>query len=297
MITARHAATLALLALGMLSSAVASADTITKEQCVDAHGRGQDAREQGKISLARKLFLSCAQAGCPALIQGDCARFADDLMRQQSSLTFVARDAQGGDLPDTAVYVDDALIVTRLDDGKPHDVDPGRHTVKFTSGGKEQSVTVVVGTGEKGRAVVATFAAINAVAASSPRQPGAAPAGEPVERTVHPSGSLAVVIGGAIATATGGALAVIGVRGVPAVCSISSGHCAAPPGDPVFQDAKSSMQLVNVGIVVGAVGALALGGGLYWYYAKATTEREPPARVVMPLFTGDTAGIALSGRF
>ena len=38
----------------------------SKEECLDAHSKGQDAKEQGKISLARKLFLTCAQTSCPA---------------------------------------------------------------------------------------------------------------------------------------------------------------------------------------------------------------------------------------
>src|SRR5262245_57580496 len=117
MIAARHVVTFMIVCAlaSLLSSPVASAEPLSKEQCVEAHGRGQDAREQGKITLARKLFMTCAQASCPALVQGDCARFTDDLMRQQSSLTFVARDAQGADLPDTTVYVDDQLVATRLD--------------------------------------------------------------------------------------------------------------------------------------------------------------------------------------
>ena len=57
------------------------AGDLTKEECVDAHSKGQDAKEQGKISLARKLFLTCAQSSCPNLVQGDCARFADELSR------------------------------------------------------------------------------------------------------------------------------------------------------------------------------------------------------------------------
>ena len=70
--------------------------------------------------------------------------------------SFAARDATGADLPDTTVYIDDVLVVTRLDDGKPHDVDPGKHTVKFSNGGHD-SVTVVIGAGEQGRTVAATF--------------------------------------------------------------------------------------------------------------------------------------------
>ena len=72
-------------------SPIARAD-LSKEECLDAHSRGQDAKEQNKLSLARKLFLTCAQSSCPQVVQGDCARFADDLSRLQPSVTFIARD-------------------------------------------------------------------------------------------------------------------------------------------------------------------------------------------------------------
>ena len=296
MIAARHASVIALAITSFLSSPTVSADSLSKDQCVDAHSRGQDAKEQGKISLARKLFLSCAQPACPALVQGDCARYADDLTRQQSSLTFVARDAQGNDLPDTTVYVDDSLLLTRLDDGKPHDVDPGKHTVRFTTAGKEQTVTLVVGTGEKGRAVVAAFNTINVLPPGAARSgPGGQPR-EPEIKVLHPMGSRIMIdVGGGVA-ATGAVIAVIGFLRVPSNCSVSSGHCTAPPGDPVFDRAKSGVVLADVGLVAGTLGAATLAGGLIWYYTKATTEREPGA-VVMPMVTGDAAGIALSGSF
>jgi hypothetical protein len=300
MSASRHASAIALAIASSLSSPTASADSISKDQCVDAHSRGQDAREQGKLSLARKLFLSCAQASCPALVQSDCARFADDLGRLQPSLTFVARDALGADLPDTAVYVDDNLVVTRLDDGKPHDVDPGRHTVRFSSDGKDQTVTLVVDTGEKGRAVIATFTAVNAPIPSAGAHAAAglaATSREPEVRTIHPSRSRILIGVGAAVTLTGGVLGVLGVRNVPSNCSISSNRCSAPPGDPVFDQARSGMRLADVGIAVGAVGVAALTGGLAWYYLKATTERTSDGNVVMPLVTRDGAGLAVSGSF
>ena len=80
----------------------------------------------------------------------------------------------GNDLPDTTVYVDDLLVATRLDDGKAYDVDPGKHAVKLSHAGKEQIITVVVGAGEKGRTVNATFGA----PAASPVAPPLAGAGE-----------------------------------------------------------------------------------------------------------------------
>jgi hypothetical protein len=298
MTAARHAFVIALAIVSLLSSSPASADSISKDQCIDAHSRGQDAKDQGKISLARKLFLTCAQPSCPALVQNDCARFADDLARQQSSLTFVARDAQGGDLPDTAVYVDDNLIVTRLDDGKPHDVDPGKHTVRFTSGGKDHTVTLVVGTGEQGRTVIATFSTINAATPSTGVRSGVgATAREPGVKTVHPTGSRILIGVGAAATLTGAVVGVLGVLKVPSNCSISSNQCTAAPGDPVFDQAKSGMQQADIGIAVGTLGGAALAGGLVWYFMKASTEREGDGKVVMPVVTRDGAGLALSGRF
>src|SRR5690606_26319916 len=93
--------------------ATALADEASKEQCLESHSRGQDAKQQGKVTLARKLFMTCAQASCPSLVQSDCARFADELERVQPSLSFAARDGRGNDLPDTTVYVDGGLVLTR----------------------------------------------------------------------------------------------------------------------------------------------------------------------------------------
>src|SRR5215469_13220985 len=83
------------------ATSVAWAGGPTKEECLDAHSKGQDARESGQLSLARKLFLTCAQPSCPGLVQGDCARFSDELDKIQPTVSFAARDAGGADLPDT----------------------------------------------------------------------------------------------------------------------------------------------------------------------------------------------------
>ena len=297
--TARHATAIAFALAGFLSSPTAQADTLSKEQCIDAHSRGQDAREQGKLSLARKLFMSCAQSSCPALVQGDCARFTDDLMRQQSSLSFVARDAQGADLPDTAVYVDGNLVVTRLDDGKPHDVDPGSHSVRFTSNGVDQTITLVVGTGEKGRVVSVTFSTINPPKprADRPGTPETAALSAGAQVTTHPTGSRYVIATGGALVVTGVVLGVLGVRKVPSNCSISSNHCLAPEGDPAFGQAKSGMQLVNAGLVVGTIGVATLTGGLVWYFTKARTERRADAAAIVPSVSPDGAGLVVRGDF
>ncbi len=275
------------------ASTPAFADELSKEACIDSHSRGQDAREQGKISLARKLFLSCAQSTCPALVQGDCARFADDLTRQQPSLSFVSRDASGADLPDTSVYVDDVLTVTRLDDGKAHDVDPGAHTIKFIHGSKDQTLTIVVGAGERGRSVAATFGDPAAAVASASSTKVANVRSAP--QATHPFGAKVVIGLGSIMVLGGGAVGILGMLRVPDNCSVSSHQCAAPPGDSSFSKASSAIQLSNIGWITGAVGLAAVAGGMVWYVGGKKAAKED-SMVAAPWFTSHSAGFAVTGK-
>ncbi len=278
-----------------------AAAEVSKEACLTAHSRGQDAHEQGKLTLARKLFLTCAQSACPALVRDDCARGVDDLARSVPTLSFAARDQSGADLPATTVYVDDILTATRLDDGKAYEVDPGKHVIKFVHGTTDKLVTVVVGSGEKGRSVVASFATERVV---EPRATTSEPALS--ERRVHsarrdePSrggAKVVMALGGIVAV--GGALSVIGIVRIPSRCSFSTHECAASPGDPVFAQAASAMRLSNIGMLTAAIGVTAVAGGLVWYLASEPTKKE--RRVVAPWISpesgGMAAGLATSGRF
>jgi hypothetical protein len=286
------------LAFLCLSTTAAVAGDITKESCIDAHSRGQDAKELGKLLLARKLFFTCAQAGCPAAVQSDCAKFADDLTNLQPSIVLVARDGDGNDLPDTTVYVDGVLLVTALD-GKPQDIDPGNHSVRFSHGGRDEIVTVVIGSGEKGRRVQARFGAASVAKSGRASTAGAGrfvTQRRRVSSTTHPSGSLGIMIGGGIIAAGGAALAFYGTSQVPRNCSLSTNECSAPPGDPVFAQAQSGARTMNLGIVIGGAGVAVLAGGLVWYLAGARTTTESATQVA-PLVTGDGGGLAVLGRF
>jgi hypothetical protein len=276
---------------------VASAGELSKEQCLDAHSQGQDARAQNKLTLARKLFMNCAQPSCPALVQGDCARFANDLAQLQPSVGFVARDSSGADLPDTSVYVDDVLVVARID-GALHDIDPGKHAVKFQNGSREKQLTIVIGVGERGRNVIATFAS------DSPRLPTPAAAAargestressrEPRAITRHPAPAKPLIYGGLALVAGGSALAIVGIVRVPGNCSLSTQKCAAPPGDPSLANAASALKMTDIGIATGAIGAAAAIGGIVWYVKGARVEKERLA--VTPWFGSGGGGIALGG--
>jgi hypothetical protein len=279
--------------LAVVAPTLSAAGELSKDECVDAHGRGQDAKEQGKLTLARKLFLSCAQAGCPALVVNDCARFADDLGRQQPSVSLAARDASGADLPDTTVYIDDVLVATRLDDGRPHDVDPGKHTLRFTNGGSEQIVTIVIGSGEQGRTVAASFGGKPTLStphvASEPRRS--------ITRELHPSGSRGLMIGGAVVTVAGAAFGIFELTRVPASCSISTNQCTAAPGDPVFSTAQSAVHLANIGWTITGIGLAAAIGGTLWYVAGSHTEVSPAkeAFAVAPWASATGGGLSFGG--
>jgi hypothetical protein len=264
----------------------------SKEECLEAHGRGQDLRDAGRLTSARQTFLACAQSSCPALIQADCARFSEELDRLVPSVSFAARDQNGSDLPDTTVLVDDQQVTARLDDGKSFDLDPGKHTVRFVHDGRETTVTIVLNQGEKSRSVAATFA--DAVSAARSR-PALSPVVQP-KRGVAP---LVVAGIGAAAAIAGGVLVAVGVKDVPASCSIGSRQCVAPPGDPAFDQAHRGIALANLGVGVGAGGAALLLGGVVWYLlepAQRPVEQERAARVVPWL--GDRAGgLSVSRRF
>jgi hypothetical protein len=267
----------------------------SKEECVDAHSRGQDAKDAGKLSLARKLFLTCAQSACPQVVENDCARFADELSRMQPSISLVARDTSGADLPDTTVYVDDVLLVTRLDDGKPHEIDPGKHVVKFTNAGRDRVITVVIGVGEQGRTVAASF---DAPQAGAPKpvltlQQDVAKPKATGPKTTHPTGSKVLIYGGAALAVGGTALGIFELMRVPGNCSVSTHQCSAPPGDPSIATAHSAMQTANLGWMVGAVGVAAVAGGVAWYVTGSKTEKEHLA--VAPWATTTAGGLAIGG--
>lgn len=250
------------IALALATTWPSSSLAASKDECLDAHARGQDARERGQLTRARQLFVTCAQSSCPPLVQADCARFGDELGHLIPTVTFGARDATAADLPSTTVYVDDVMVTSRLDDGRAYELDPGKHVVRYVHDGKETSLRVVLGQGEKGRLLLATFSASGAIS------PTDGPSLAAPRRSALP---LVVAGLGAAAAATGGVLVGVGMAKVPGNCSVSTKECAGPPGDPSLERATSGVSMANLGLTVGISGALALASGLAWYFL------QPPA--------------------
>lgn len=265
----------------------------SKDECLEAHGHGQDLRDAGHLTSARQTFLTCAQSSCPALIQADCARFSEDLDRLVPTVSFAARDPGGVDLPETTVYVDDQLVTARLDDGKSYDLDPGKHAVRFVHEGRETTVTVVINQGEKGRSVMASFTGPLDAGRATPAPSAAA------SEAKRPAGPLVIAGLGAGALIAGAVLVTAGIKEVPSNCSIGSKQCVAPPGDPSIDQAHRGVALANLGFGIGGGGAAVLVGSMVWYFLQPTrpkVEQESAARV-SPWIGDRSGGVSLGGAF
>jgi hypothetical protein len=244
-----------------------------KEECLDAHGRGQDLRERGQLKAAKKAFLACAQSQCPGIVQSDCAKLGEEIDRMLPTVSFGARDGRGGDLPVTTVFVDGTQIATRLDDGKLYELDPGSHTIRFMHDGREVTQNVVMTQGEKGRFLAGTFKDAGDSADAHPKMLTApSSVKEEPGRSVFP---LFVAGVGAAAMAVGGILVGVGLESIPSQCSYATRDCAAPPGDPAFDKAQSNVNLANAGIGMGVGGLAVLAGGIVWYLLQPKGERAP----------------------
>lgn len=278
---------LLLTAAGLALAGSAGAAPPTKDECVEAHSRGQDAREKGQLADSKRLFLLCAQSSCPALVQSDCAKFGDELGRTVPSVSFVARDAKGSDLVDTQVYVDGVLTQSRLEEGRSHDLDPGKHTIRFVHAGKELTQSAVISAGEKSRAIVAVF---GDAAGSTASTPAKGPVVEEPASGSRPIAPLVVAGVGGVALIVGSVLLATGLGAVPSNCSRDTHECAASPGDGSFDDAKSAVGRANLGLGIGIGGAVVALGGLVWYFASSPSEPEKRTVTAFTPWTDGRAG-------
>jgi hypothetical protein len=272
----------------------------TKEECLQAHSVGQDAREAGKFARAGELFLTCAQPACPTLVQSDCARFADELGKLQPTVTFAARDSAQNDLLDASVFVDGTLVAAHLGDGKAYEIDPGRHEVRFVHEGKETVLMVVVNQGEKGRGIVGIFtlppeappAPVGSAALIAARRPASVP--KRAERA-RPAGPLVLAGLGGVAAVAGGVLLGVGLRKIPSRCSLSTKECAATPNDPVLDQASSGVTMANAGGIIAAGGVLTLAGSLIWYFAQTPGAGRRNVEALLPWAAPNAAGVSFAG--
>ena len=218
----------ALIALLLVSGAAYGQEP--SNACSDAYVASQRLERAGKLVEARREMLTCADASCPSAIQTDCVQWLGELRRKLPSAVFAVRDSGGHDLVDVRVLVDGALAASRID-GKPLDLDPGEHLVRFEPrGARAHEVRVVMREGEQDRPIAVDLPA------------------PPTHRPIPAS----VWITGALSLASFGAFAAFGAWGLADFGSLAycKGFCAPSDVDAVNLKYAVADVALGVGVVL-----------------------------------------------
>jgi hypothetical protein len=263
------------LALSLGAVHAHAADT---NACLTSYEQTQTLRRGGKLREAKQQALQCAREACPAVLTKDCARWATEIDATIPSVVFEARAADGTELVDVKVFVDDKPLVDTLD-GKAVEFEPGAHTLRFEwASGKAAPVVMqtVVREGEKNRKIAATFAANGD---SSGGGSGESAGKRPIPLAAWVFGGIALA-----GVGVGTAFAVIG-KSKQSDLDVCKPHCQPPDVDSMTR----SFAIADVGFGVGVISAAA---AVYLFLSRPKSEL--PARVKIsggPHFTaGATPG-------
>ena len=154
--TRRREAAMAVALLATIATFSTPGRAGNKEQCIAAFNRGQDLREQLKLTAARQQFLACSHDACSPPLRKDCAEGLEGVTRDLPTIVLGARDKDGRDLPVQAWLDDQAL--PEDGSGRSVSVDPGQHTLRFEHAPDlPVLLQVTMRMGERNRSIVATF--------------------------------------------------------------------------------------------------------------------------------------------
>jgi hypothetical protein len=252
-------ATCALLLASLLVPADAAAQELDAkaQACVDAYHASQELRLEQKIRAAREKATVCAQETCPNAVRSGCTKWLTDLAVSQPSLAITARGADGTDVTDVVVEVDGQRVTDSLS-GRPIEVDPGKHVIRFSHRGLVTTQEVVVTEGIKNRPVEVQFA--------DPSKPEATTTPQPRELPVAP-----LVIGG-VGVVSLGVFATLAALGTSEVNDLRD-NCA--PGCST-DEVDSAKQKILLGDVFLGTGVVAVGISAVWLIAHFTSNAPPP---------------------
>jgi hypothetical protein len=140
-------------AVVVVSTSASPAAADDKQECLDAHAQAQLLRRAGRFSSARARLATCSVAKCPPLVANDCTGWLAELDAEQPTVILAAHDEAGRDVGVLRVTLDGRPLASALD-GRPIEVDPGRHVFRGEySGGRSAEVSVVVRATEKDRVI------------------------------------------------------------------------------------------------------------------------------------------------
>jgi hypothetical protein len=257
-----------------LASAPALAD-VTKDQCVEANGKAQDLRRDGKLSSAREQLRTCANPSCPAIVRDDCTKRLDDLERVQPTIIFEAKDGAGNDLIAVKVTADGIPLADRLV-GTPLSIDPGEHTFTFEAAGQPAlQKKFVIRESEKDRRERITLGATDTATPQAVPASGA----QPPTSTQPPETSpglgtqkiLAVVAGGVgvVGLGLGTAFGLMTISKRNDAQSACPNSCSTQDGVTKWSDATSAGNVSTIAFIIGGVGVA--GAAVLWFTAPSSS--------------------------
>jgi hypothetical protein len=263
MIRARTAALRAatVIAFALAGTSVTANARADDKSCMAAAAKGQELRDEGKLVDAKPFFQQCAETSCPAPIPGYCADWLADLNKKMPSIVLRATDENGRDVADATAVIDGKRSVAV--DGRPVEVDPGKHTVKVSRGGGTFEDVIIVAQSEKDRIVVAKLTPAPATSAvAQPKKKD-----EPSRGGVPIASIVAWGIGGAalLSFAGFGLKARVDYDDYEARCG---NRCAESERDTV----ASSVLIADISLVVAVVAA---GVGTYFYLTRPAPNAAP----------------------
>jgi hypothetical protein len=298
------------------ASAPALAD-VTKGQCVDANGKAQELRREGKLGEAREQLRLCSVPSCPAIVRDDCTKRLDDLERAQPTIAFEVKDATGADFSVVTVFVDGKPLATHLV-GTALPVDVGEHVFTFeVSGQPRVSRTLVITEGEKGRRERIVIGTADA----RPSPPASSPTPEPkgadsaastsatsatVEPTTKDGGMGPQRVLGLVAGGVGAAGIVAGgIFGLMAISQKNqqASDCGSGPGCKNYDQAVSDRSATLTDSTISTVGFIAGGAllvaGVTLVLTAGNHSERPSARgiLVLPGVGPEGASISIHGEF
>jgi hypothetical protein len=252
----------------LLTAGAASAQTdraAAVDTCIAASDEGQVLRDQSRYVEALKDFRTCAHASCPAIVQRNCARWADAAEEAVPTIVFAARAEGDGALPgDTAVEIDGVRALARLS-GTPLAVNPGKHVFTFRRGDAVREVETMVNVGEKNRLVGVRFDAARATPSEVPAPP-TAEHGRSVPIVPIALGSIGLA--GIVAFGAIGGGAVSDLHGIERAPCANTGTCDA--GD--VRSVRTRFLVADIALVAG-VACLVASGLVLWLSSGRSSTR------------------------
>ncbi|MBK6695671.1 MAG: hypothetical protein IPG50_26195 [Myxococcales bacterium] len=169
MTASRRALRLGVCCVAALSWSVgADAQNLSRKTCAEAASRGQVLRDEGKLIEARARFVTCAQPGCPPLIQKDCAEWQTNVDARLPGVVVAVKDVGGRDIGTATVQMDKRPFPQSAD-GRAVPVDPGKHLFRAVAEGfVATEVEAVIREGERARAVQIVLPRIGGEPATKP---------------------------------------------------------------------------------------------------------------------------------